>query len=169
MPVSSFGDLQYHIDCIPENELMKSIPEEIYSKIKAALYKIMNSTDQSIALPSDINIFIQKVYNYFSFRKTKGSFIQEYKRTMVENEPRVNKRKIAKERQEAYEKTQRLGSALTMRDLNEFQDQYIDGATGSIAEEETTTEVSGTTKDEANQISTTVETTANITPTKKVT
>ncbi|KAG1455025.1 hypothetical protein G6F46_008352 [Rhizopus delemar] len=54
-----------------------------------------------------------------------------------------------------------------MRDLNEFQDQYIDGATGSIAEEETTTEVSGTTKDEANQISTTVETTANITPTKK--
>ncbi|EIE83339.1 hypothetical protein RO3G_08044 [Rhizopus delemar RA 99-880] len=42
-----------------------------------------------------------------------------------------------------------------MRDLNEFQDQYIDGATGSIAEEETTTEVSGTTKDEANQISTT--------------
>ncbi|KAG1042885.1 hypothetical protein G6F43_011792 [Rhizopus delemar] len=54
-----------------------------------------------------------------------------------------------------------------MRDLNELQDQYIDDATGSIAEEETTTEVSGTTKDEANQISTTVETTANITPTKK--
>ncbi|KAI7903000.1 uncharacterized protein BX663DRAFT_536418 [Cokeromyces recurvatus] len=42
-----------------------------------------------------------------------------------------------------------------MRSLNEFQDQYIDGATGSTAEEEATTHVLGTTKDEVNQISTT--------------
>lgn len=86
---------------------------------------------------------------------------------MDENEPRVNKRKIAKEQQEAYEKAQRLGNALTMRGLNEFQNQYIDGATSSAAEEEATTQVSGTTEDEATQIST-VETTTCTTPTKKV-
>ncbi|GAA5809218.1 hypothetical protein MFLAVUS_002623 [Mucor flavus] len=85
---------------------------------------------------------------------------------MDENEPRVNKRKIAKEQQEAYEKAQRLGNALTMRGLNEFQNQYIDGATSSAAEEEATTQVSGTTEDEATQIST-VETTTCTTPTKK--
>ncbi|KAG2206414.1 hypothetical protein INT46_006964 [Mucor plumbeus] len=168
MPVSSFGDLQYHVDCIPEDELMKDNPEEIYSYIKAALYTIMDSKDQSVALPSNIDIFIQKVYSYFSLRKTKDSFIKEYKRRMDENEPRVSKRKIAKERQEAYEKAQRLGNALTMRGLNEFQDQYIDGATDSTAEEEAAKQVSGTTEDKATQISTTVETATYTTPTKKV-
>ncbi|CEP19541.1 hypothetical protein [Parasitella parasitica] len=126
----------------------------------------MDNKGQSVALPSKINMFIQRVYSYFSLRKTRDQFIKEYKRTMDENEPRVNKRKIAKERQEAYEKAQRLGNALTMRGLNEFQNQYIDGATSSAAEEEATTQVSGTTEDEATQIST-VETTTCTTPTKK--
>lgn len=48
MSVISFGDLQYHIDCIPEDELMKENPEEIYSYIKALIYIIMNNKDQSV-------------------------------------------------------------------------------------------------------------------------
>lgn len=58
MPVSRFCDLQYHIDCIPEEELIKDNPEEIYSYIKAALYNIMDNKDQSVVLPSKINMFI---------------------------------------------------------------------------------------------------------------
>lgn len=167
MPVSRFCDLQYHIDCIPEEELIKDNPEEIYSYIKAALYNIMDNKDQSVALPSKINMFIQRVYSYFSLRKTRDQFIKDFKRTIDEIQPRVNKRKIAKERQEAYEKAQRLGNALTIRGLNEFQNEYIDDATSSAAEEEATTQVSGTTEKEATPVST-VETTTCTTPTQKV-
>ncbi|RCI04038.1 hypothetical protein CU098_009840 [Rhizopus stolonifer] len=153
MPVRSFGDLQHRIDCITENELMKGNPEEIYNDIKSAIYKIMNNKDQ------------WRVCDYFSFRKTKDSFIKEYKRTMDENEPRVNKRKITKEREEAYENAQRLGNALTMRGLSEFQDQCI----GSTTKEEAATQVSTTTRDEATQASITVKTSTYTTPTKKIT
>ncbi|CAO3650437.1 unnamed protein product [Mucor hiemalis] len=135
MPVSSFGDLQYHIDCKPEEELMKGNPEEIYSHIKAALYKLMNTKDQSVPLPSEIIAFIQK----------------ECKRVIDEIEPRVNKRKTAKERQKAYEQAQSLGNALTVRCLNEFHNEHIGDATNSAAEEEATTQVSGTKSDEAPQ------------------
>ncbi|CAO0791761.1 unnamed protein product [Mucor circinelloides] len=54
-----------------------------------------------------------------------------------------------------------------MRGLNEFQDQYIDGATGSTAEKEAVAQISGTTEDETAQISPTVGTTTDTTPTKK--
>lgn len=59
---------------------MKDNPEEIYSYIKTALYNIMNSKDQSVALPSNINIFIQKYVAISHFEKTKDRFIKEYKR-----------------------------------------------------------------------------------------
>ncbi|KAG1471323.1 hypothetical protein G6F56_002192 [Rhizopus delemar] len=72
---------------------------------------------------------------------------------MDENEPRVNKRKITKEREEAYENAQRLGNALTMRGLSEFQDQCI----GSTTKEEAATQVSTTTRDEATQASITIQ------------
>ena len=140
----------------------------------------MNNKGQSVALPSKVNMLIKKLVDenilyvgvieskilYFSLRKTRDQFIKKCKRTMGENEPRVNKRKIAKERRDAYEKTQRLGNALTVRGLNEFQNQYIDGPTSSAAEG-ATTQVSGTTEDETTQIST-LETTTCTTPTKKI-
>ncbi|KAI7852546.1 hypothetical protein BDC45DRAFT_512882 [Circinella umbellata] len=140
----------------------------------------MNNKSQSVALPSKVNMLIKKLVDenilyvgvieskilYFSLRKTRDQFIKKCKRTMDENEPRVNKRKIAKERRDAYEKAQRLGNALTVRGLNEFQNQYIDGETSSAAEE-ATTQVSETTEDESTQIST-LETTTFTTPTKKL-
>jgi hypothetical protein len=55
-----------------------------------------------------------------------------------------------------------------VRVLNEFQDQYVDGAIGPTVEEEAATQVSRTTE-EVTQISETVETTTYSAPTKKVT
>lgn len=55
---------------------------------------------------------------------------------------------------------------MTIRGLNEFQNEYIDDATSSAVEEEATTQGSGTTEDEAIPVST-VETTTCTTPTQK--
>lgn len=41
-------------------------------------------------MPTNMNIFLQKRYSFFSLRKTKDSFIKEYKRALDEIGPRIN-------------------------------------------------------------------------------
>ncbi|KAI8978514.1 hypothetical protein BDB01DRAFT_800219 [Pilobolus umbonatus] len=141
MPVSDFGVIQRHIDCIPEDKLMTLKPEDVYLDIKTALYNIMTNEDESAALPSKMDVLIQKVPSYFSLRKTKANFVKEYTYAKDEKEPRWAKRKLAKERERTYIHAQHLGNALTMKGLLEFRDHYIDDKTTSILEEGPQTQV----------------------------
>jgi hypothetical protein len=114
----------------------------------------MNNKDQSIALPENINSFIQKVCCYSSSRKTKDRFIRVYKQEVEANEPILQERKVIKAQKETYVKAQLLGTALTNRGLNKFGNQYINTAA--------TTRISTT------SASATAEATASTSPMKKV-
>lgn len=74
MPVSEFGIIQRHINCTPIHELLTTKPEEVNGDVKDALYNVMNNKDdKSVALPLNMQPFIQRVYSYFTLRKTEAN------------------------------------------------------------------------------------------------
>lgn len=75
-------------------------------------------------LPVNIKEFIRKVYGYFSKRKTKAKFLKAFNDEVEANQPRVNARKVAQERNNTYLQAQLLGVTFTRQGLDEFEQEY---------------------------------------------
>ncbi|KAL9540857.1 hypothetical protein MBANPS3_009446 [Mucor bainieri] len=108
MPVSEFGNIQRHIECIPEYELMTKKPEDVYRDIKDALYK---------------GVFLLHA------AKNRNQLHQGVHSCQGRERAPLGPEENIERRQQAYAQAQHLGNALTMKGLVEFKDQYITAST----------------------------------------
>lgn len=142
-PVCTFGDLCSHIDNLPEEILLHEDPENVYSDIKSALCRLTSTTDP-VELPATIKKYLNKLYGYFSNRKSKDRFLKLFNRELEAAQTRLQNRKVAQARRNTYQKAQMLGTTLTNIGLDEFEEEFTNGATSAPTTQRVSTSASTT-------------------------